>query len=584
MKNSPKADLQAVLFSALSATLSLTMSCSGSIGEAESARAAPDAQSLTVTDSKADYYRQAVPKAASFVGRRIPKSLIRSANKGNDVTVEARNEAGETIAYLRDFVGPVSMNESCPCDPLNLTLVFNAQKRFDSLLAPGPIYKWGKEPMSAEEIESLTEIIKNPEPALLKASSPDATVDATSGATKKEYAPFVVAKAALTTQRLAELAAHTEKLLTLAPQKRDQQRLLESFSEPDSDKTEQIKKLASFIGDSESESAREDAYRRLASSYVEIAEDSPDPQVESVLLNARVDRELRIAGCYLLAEKALRNDMTQDCVARTSTGSGKPLESRLAGTVAFNRKEYAEAVPSLEAASNVISHLVDPGLHYRLGEAARQSGDRGLACQTGKLLYRDAPLYPGVPKLLESCEYRSGVARLREEIEQVRRQRVLTGEHVNPAKVPTLNLEAENQSTIQTNLTDPERITVAVFFATWCAHCQRELPKIVDFRSTLNGDSKVRVVAVRTMIERDVEEFDAFKARFGLNFPVHTDPAMGSAFASFAQSQNLERPGVPTVAVIDSSGDVRYFLRSYEYSDTPKELAWILAELERVDN
>ncbi|MEL6761835.1 MAG: TlpA disulfide reductase family protein, partial [Myxococcota bacterium] len=157
-----------------------------------------------------------------------------------------------------------------------------------------------------------------------------------------------------------------------------------------------------------------------------------------------------------------------------------------------------------------------------------------------------------------------------------------------PAKVPTLNLEAENQSSIQTNLTDPERTTVAVFFATWCAHCQRELPKIVEFQSTLDGDSKrsakVRVVAVRTMIERDVEEFDAFKARFGLNFPVHTDPAMGSAFASFAQSQNLERPGVPTVAVIDSSGDVRYFLRSYEYSDTTKELGWILAELDRADD
>ncbi|MEL6547402.1 MAG: TlpA disulfide reductase family protein, partial [Myxococcota bacterium] len=171
----------------------------------------------------------------------------------------------------------------------------------------------------------------------------------------------------------------------------------------------------------------------------------------------------------------------------------------------------------------------------------------------------------------------------RKEIEGIRRQRVLNGEHPNPAKVPTLNLETEKFEPVQTNLAEPGKVTVAVFFATWCPHCKRELPKLVEFQSSLHNDPKlkdvVRVVAVRTLIERDTEEYSAFKERFKLNFPVLTDPAMGTAFAAFARSQGVARPGVPLLALVDESGDVRYILNSFEYSDTAQEIRWLIEEL-----
>ncbi|MEM6731318.1 MAG: TlpA disulfide reductase family protein, partial [Myxococcota bacterium] len=338
--------------------------------------------------------------------------------------------------------------------------------------------------------------------------------------------------------------------------------------------------LAGFIGESESPELREQAYREMAYRYPDVAEKSPSKSVESVLLNAAVDRELRVSGCYLLAERALRNAVTEDCASRTSATSDQPLEARLAGTVAFNRGDFGEATRSLEQASNRINHISDPGMHLRLGASAQKTGDAALACSVGKKLYQDAPLFPGVEALLKSCAYRKGVAALKSEIQAIRRQRVLNGEHPSPAKVPTLSLETEKFEPLETTLASDGRVTVAVFFATWCPHCQRELPKLVEFQRTIETDptlkGKVRVVAVRTLIERETEQYAAFKKRFGINFPVYTDPAMGTALASFARSQGIDQPGVPLVALIDDEADVRYILQSHEYSDTIRELRWLL--------
>ncbi|MEO0811897.1 MAG: TlpA disulfide reductase family protein, partial [Myxococcota bacterium] len=445
-----------------------------------------------------------------------------------------------------------------------------------------PIYKWGKEPMTDAERARLVEIIRSPHPSLLDASTPETLVDAKSGATKKQYMAHVVPRAALSSQRLAKLAVDSESLLTRAPLKRDQQRLASLLEQKLSDEA-LVNGLASFINEAESDELRAEAYRQMALRYPDVAADTPSELADTALVNAAVDRELRIQACYMLAEKQLRNEVTEDCAARSSATSDQPLEARLAGTVAFNRGAYGEALRSLETASRAINHVSDPGLHFRLGKSAQESGDDILACSTGKRLYQDAPLYPGVPKLLESCQFRKGVPALRKEIEGIRRQRVLNGEHPNPAKVPTLNLETEKFEPVQTNLAEPGKVTVAVFFATWCPHCKRELPKLVDFQSSLHNDPKlkdvVRVVAVRTLIERDTEEYSAFKERFKLNFPVLTDPAMGTAFAAFARSQGVARPGVPLLALVDESGDVRYILNSFEYSDTAQEIRWLIEEL-----
>lgn len=567
--------------------LSLVVACSGAktTGEGPHEGPEPESMPLEVTDAKAEYYRQAFPQAASFVGRRIPKSLIKTANKGNDVYVEVQDENGDVVGYLRDFLGPVTTNEACECSPIQVTLAFDAERSFQTLIAPGPIYKWGEQPMSDDEIERLIDIVKSPHPSLLDASTPDALIDIKSGATQKEYRDHVVERAALTSQRLAKLAEDTATVLARAPLKRDQQRLEELMAQDNTQDIAYLETVARFVRDAESEELRGEAYRQLARAYPSVAGKTPSTLVEEVLLNATVDRELRVQACYLLAEDGLRNSTTEDCASRSSATSDQPLEARLAGTVAFNAGDYADALRTLEPAAMAISHLVDPGLHYRLGKAARESGDDILACSVGKRLYQDAPLYPGAPELLESCEYRRGVAVLKKEIEAVRRQRVLNGEHPSEQKVPTLNLETDQFEPVETNLAKDGMITVAVFFATWCPHCQRELPKLVEFEKSLEQDpalkDAVRVVAVRTLIERETEDYAKWKERMGVSFPIYTDPAMGTAFAAFARSQGVERPGVPLVALVDESADVRFILNSYEYSDTAKELRWLIDKIQR---
>lgn len=556
--------------------------CAGSQASSPSKdpQATPEpSPSLEVNDAKAAYYKKAVPSATRFVARQIPKSLIKSANKGNEVYVEAYDGAGELVAYLRDFVGPVSLSESCACDPLNLTLVFDSSRAFKDIIEVTPLHKWGNEPLTVDERTQMISIIKTPDKSLLEASSPETLVDAKSGATKKQYTPYVVARAALATQRLAKLAQDTAAILVRAPLKRDEKRLQELMSgaqEP----AQYVANLAAFISESESPQLREQAYQELASRYPSIAREKPNSDVERVLLNADVRRELQVFACYVLAERKLRNEITESCAARTSISADAPLEARLSGTVAYNRGAFAEAVPQLESAAEQVNYLVDPGLHFRLGDAAAKSGNTLIACRVGKDLYRDAPLYPGAASLLDACDYRGGAAKLKRELQLVRKQRVLNGEHPSAAKVPTLNLESDAFEPVTTDLTDKSKVTVAVFFATWCPHCQRELPKLIEFQKRLESDpalaKRVRLVAVRTFVERENEDYGAFKKRFGVNFPIYTDPAMGTAFAAFARAQGIERTGVPLVTLVDSTGDVRYILESFEYSDTIRELQWLL--------
>lgn len=554
------------------------LSCVGGEGRTGPAVSAPGA----VSDAKARYYSNALPEAHSFVAHAIPRNLLKAANKGNDTYIEARNDQGHIIAYFRDFIGPVSTSASCACDPLNLTLVFNADRSFRDVIEVTPVHKWNNIPLTPQERALLIDIIKTPDSSLLEAASPDTLVDATSGATRKEYAPYVVEKAALVTQRLAKLAQDTQNILRRAPMKRDEQRLSALITQAPQSK-DFLKRLALFIDDSESPELREQAFHELATRYPSVAEKKPDPKIEATLLRARVPRELRASACYLLAERGLRDQVTSSCSQQDGADPSNPIEAMLAGTVAYNKGTYALAIPDLENAAERVSHLQDPGLHYRLADAARRSNSKALACRVGKQLYRDAPLFPNADSLLSACSVRDGIDTLKAELELSRKQRVLNGEHVSTAQVPTLSLENAKGRPIESNLTSPDKLTLAVFFATWCPHCQKELPKLVRFQEHLNQNSglakKIRLLAVRTLIEREQEDYSAFKQRFAINFPIYSDPAMGIGLSSFARSQGIEQPGVPLMALIDTTGDVRYLLRSHEFSDTRKEIEWLVEAL-----
>src|SRR5690606_16598277 len=119
------------------------------------------------------------------------------------------------------------------------------------------------------------------------------------------------------------------------------------------------------------------------------------------------------------------------------------------------------------------------------------------------------------------------------------------------------------------------RVTVAVFFATWCPHCQMELPRVVAFARMAQKHEelagKVRVLGIRTAIEKEVEPYEEFERRMGLNFQVYTDPVMALAFSKFAKAHGLGG-GIPVVAVVDRRGYTRFNLINGDYRNTARDL------------
>lgn len=159
------------------------------------------------------------------------------------------------------------------------------------------------------------------------------------------------------------------------------------------------------------------------------------------------------------------------------------------------------------------------------------------------------------------------------ERDQLRAQRRDTGPVVAPIEV-----EDDQGQAINLPLSAADRVTVAVFFSTWCPHCQTETPRLVQFVKDLGAHAKkVRVIGVRTAVEREREPYADFVARHKPNFPIYTDATMALAYVGFLKSQQLP-DGLPLVAVIDRRGIVRYVLPTGR-SDIAQELRWAVDDL-----
>src|SRR5690606_27517947 len=65
------------------------------------------------------------PKGAALIGHAIDKKLLRAGDEENNMYVEARLN-NQSIGFARPWQGPVSSESDCPCNPLHLVLVFNA--------------------------------------------------------------------------------------------------------------------------------------------------------------------------------------------------------------------------------------------------------------------------------------------------------------------------------------------------------------------------------------------------------------------------------------------------------------------------
>lgn len=581
---------------ALLALVATSFACASTGAPVEASPAQPASAEATklvgppnlppVSPAKADYYRRALPGAARFVPRAIPSHMLRSADVGNDVYVEAYALDGTKLGVLRDFVGPVSTSANCPCDPLNLTLVFGPDLGFSTLIAPAPLTKLGHEPMSEAEVQRLVDILKSPPPELLEARSPDDVVDVTTGATKPAYADFVVPKAGLETRRLVGLVQDTQAILRDAPVTWDRQVLAEilRLETP----AARAQALATFLPRALSDDLAFGAYRMMGREYVTSGAAPPHEAIEERLLDRavldRVGAGVLGEVCYALASEGLRLVMVDRCVEEVKRrGLDESAVALIRGTAAFHRKAMREALDDLSLAAGRVQLALDPGLHARLAQAFEAVGRRADACDRAAELYREHSLLEATRALVERCKqhddtYVHRLARIEDDV----RHALLGQDRRRGEPAPELELEDENMQPVKVRLGEAGKITIAVFFSTWCPHCQVELPKLARFQREVAADpalaGRVRLVGIRTAVERETEPWADFAARFALGFPVWTDATMSIALNDFARAHEV-KPGLPTLVVVDERGVVRFFVPHGEYRDTARDLRWIIARV-----
>lgn len=318
-----------------------------------------------------------------------------------------------------------------------------------------------------------------------------------------------------------------------------------------------------------------------------------DAEVEAALCGPQAleiaDKTAVVTAAYRLASAGSLLSFVDKCLAlvtHANPGLAPPEAAafaRLQGTVKSLKGDVAGSLEDLRRAGAAFDLADDPNLHLRLVTALIATGSAADACPRARRLYAEHPLLPGARASLSACA-KSGqsVDTVIAEIDTGRKARLLAGRRDGGEPAKALALETDAREVVDLELKDPDRLTVAVFFSTWCPHCNKELPRINQLVATVGRDArlngKVRILGVRTSIEREAEPYEAFIARLQPAFPIWTDPTMSLAFASFCKHQGL-KPALPTVAVVDTQGLVRYVLGSGDYQNSAQELFWALQSL-----
>lgn len=541
-------------------------------------------QPQTPSPAQQRYYRQAFPDADRFRVRRIPKSLIRSLNKGNTTYVVAQNAAGEVLGYLRDINAPVSVAADCPCAPLSLTLAFEADKTLATIIAPSPLRKKDRVRMDAADIKRLVELARNPPAALTQVEYVEQMVDARTGATKKALREVVVPKAAYTTHRVVGLVQDTRRILKQAPQRADKA-LLTRILDSDAAAKRKARALARAFDRLQLVQTRQHAYRALAQLYIQALQSGAEASsaVERILLapdlpDTLLPRELA-AACYALAKAERRIELVGQCQTKLSAQApaavAPALLARLQGAVAYARGRMAPATQALRTASQSISVREDPSLYAHLAQSAVRSGQTQTGCRAAKTLFRAHPLYPGAQNALGACPGR--VSAVVAELRQQQKQALLAEQLGGGPPAPPLQVENARMQPHELDLTRGKQVTVLAFFATWCPHCQAEMPRLVAFHNAVQKApklrDKVRTVGIRTAVERETRPYSEFVAEYDPSFPIWTDAAMSVAFSKFAATMKIPK-ALPTLVVLDADGVVQFYMETGAYKDTKRELLW----------
>jgi len=117
---------------------------------------------------------------------------------------------------------------------------------------------------------------------------------------------------------------------------------------------------------------------------------------------------------------------------------------------------------------------------------------------------------------------------------------------------PTLRAASARTGDIVDVIPDDGNVKMIGFFAHWCPHCQREIPKVVARLAAEPLPTGVEMIAVSTAVDETAPNYppSAWFAREGWTNEVLVDTAEGAAANGFGLS------GFPYWVVVDGDGNV----------------------------
>ena len=122
------------------------------------------------------------------------------------------------------------------------------------------------------------------------------------------------------------------------------------------------------------------------------------------------------------------------------------------------------------------------------------------------------------------------------------------------------------------------KITVLLFFASWCSHCKNELPYVKQLHEKYAGDSRLVITGVRTYRARETEEINSFVKRMGLKFLILSDtPKEDEIYSRTAKLYQVT--GVPHTLIIDGEGVIRHLPRVSDFSSYVSEMSALIDPL-----
>ena len=537
--------------------------------------------------------RQVLPSAERFEVQTIPPARRSPEDAEQNTTfMRAFDRQDLLVGYVRDYAGPVSPAAACPCSPLQLTLAFSPDRRLLGILSPTPLQKWGHEALSPQEHDLLLRLAQAPPPALTALAEVEEVIDLSTGATRHALADAVVPRAALTTRRIVGLVQDTQRLLTAAPVDPERAQLQSVLTQPLST-LGRARALAKLQGRVHDPALQRQVYQAMVHFYLQfLASDiRGDRGVERQLLRPSLDAEVLgptlAAACSRLADRNLRPPVVDACIRHLRQRHAPTVPSAqlalLIGTDHVNKNRLPAALKPLQEASQGQRVEANAALFTRLARALDASGQRRAACRQARSLFQAHPLLPEARALLGTCvESGTDIDSIRSGLELEMRTRMLASDRGRRTSVvPSISLQTPQGSRLEVPVAVPGQITLVLFFATWCPHCRVELPRLRDFVAALPRQpfaDRVRLLVVRTAIERESQPYADFLAQLQPNFPIYNDGADAAGLNLFVRSVGMAA-ALPTTALVDGEGFLRYVVPAGDFRDTAQELSWLLGGL-----